>query len=225
MRPSAVPIFLGVDPFEVVGVADDTDWASIGRRTYPSVYRPGRPDPARPMVIAARASTDPDAVMLEMRAVLREVDPDLPVVDIATGTMMASQQTLFDRIGAQVVTLLGAFALLLALTGLTGLLSFVVASRRREIGVRMALGADRRRIVRLVISDGLRPVFYGGMLGLAGGAGLSYLVGAYFYRLPGFDWTGVIGATALILPAAAFACYLPARRAAAVDPNVTLRNL
>jgi putative ABC transport system permease protein len=89
----------------------------------------------------------------------------------------------------------------------------------------MALGADRRRILRLVIADGLRPVLAGGLLGLAAGAGLSYLVGAYYYRLPGIDWAGVMVVAALVAPAAALACYLPARRAAETDPNTTLREL
>ncbi len=217
-------IFLGVDPFEVVGVADDTDWSSIGRRTYASVYRPGRPDPARPMVLAARAAADPDAAMREIRTVLRDIDPNLPVVEMVTGAMITRQQTLFDRIGAQVVTVLGGFALILALTGLTGLLSFVVVNRRREIGVRLALGADRSRIVSLVVWDGLRPVLYGAALGLTAGAGLSYLLRGYFYRLPGLDWFGLVAVAALVLPAAAAACYLPARRAASVDANVTLRE-
>ena len=218
-------LFLGTDPYEVVGVAADTDWSSIGRRTYGSVYRPGRPDPARPMVIAARAADDPDLALGALRTILRDLDPELPVIEAVTGAAIASRQTMFDRIGAQVVWVFGGFALVLALTGLAGLLTFIVTSRRREIGVRMALGADRRRIVRLIVGQGLRPVIYGGAVGLAAGAGLSYLVGVYFYRLPEVDWVGLTIVSLVLIPAAAVASYLPARRAAAVDPNVTLREL
>lgn len=216
---------IGGEPVEVVGVAADTDATSLGRRRIASIYRPGRPDTARPVVIAARAQADPDVVSSQLRAILRDVDTALPVVDVVTGRMIVDEQTRLDRISADLVTLLGSFALVLALSGLAGLLSYIVASRRREIGVRLALGADRRRIVRLVIADGLRPVLYGGAVGLAAGAGLSYLVGAYFYRLPGIDWIGVAAVTAVVLPAAALACYLPARRAASLEPNITLREL
>jgi len=218
-------VFLGTEPYEVIGIVADTDSSSLGRRTTPSIYRPGQPDLSRPAVLAAAAAVDPDAVLRDMRSVLRDIDPDLPVVEITTGQLIAQQQTLFDRVGAELVSLLGGFALVLALTGLAGLQSFVVSSRRREIGVRLALGADPRRIMRLVIADGLRPVLYGGAVGLLAGMGLSYLVGAYFYRLPGLDWLGIVTVGLLLVPAAVAACYVPARRAASVDPNVTLREL
>jgi predicted permease len=218
-------LFAGDEPVTVVGVAADTDWASVGNRRYGAIYRPGWPDARSTLVVAARAAGDPNDALRALRDTLRDVDPELPLVEAVTGPDIAARQTLFDRIGAQIVSLLGGFALVLALTGLAGLLSYVVASRRREIGVRMALGADRRRILRLVIADGLRPVLAGGLLGLAAGAGLSYLVGAYYYRLPGIDWAGVMVVAALVAPAAALACYLPARRAAETDPNTTLREL
>jgi predicted permease len=218
-------LFVGDEPVTVVGVAGDTDWPSVGSRRYGAVYRPGGPDARSTPVVAVRAAGDPTDMLRALRDALREADAELPVVEAVTGPEILARQTLFDRIGAQIVSLLGGFALALALTGLAGLLSYVVASRRREIGVRMALGADRRRILRLVIADGLRPVLAGGLLGLAAGAGLSYLVGAYYYRLPGIDWVGVMVVAALVAPAAAVACYLPARRAAESDPNTTLREL
>jgi predicted permease len=218
-------LFVGDDPVTVVGVAADTDWSSVGNRRYGAVYRPGGPDARSTPVVAVRAAGDPTDTLRALRDALREADAELPLVEAVTGPEVLARQTLFDRIGARILSLLGGFALALALTGLGGLLSYVVASRRREIGVRLALGADRRRILRLVIADGVRPVFYGGALGLAAGAGLSYLVGAYFYRLPAIDWAGVAAVALLLATTAVLACYLPARRAAQTDPNVTLREL
>ncbi|HUF49123.1 MAG TPA: ABC transporter permease [Vicinamibacterales bacterium] len=217
-------VFVGADPVTIVGVAADTDWASIGRRTYASIYRPGTPAMSAPFVIAARAAGEPRASLDAIRTVLRDLDPELPIADAVTGPDIRARQTLFDRLGARLMTLFGGVALLLALTGLTGLLTCIVTSRRRELGVRMALGADRRRIVRLVLVDGLRPVVIGGTLGLLAGAGLASLLGSSFYRLTGIDWIGLAAVTVLLIPAAAVACYLPARRAAALEPAQTLRD-
>jgi predicted lysophospholipase L1 biosynthesis ABC-type transport system permease subunit len=217
-------LFVGTEPLGIVGVAADTDWASLGRRTYASIYRPGRPAMDAPFVVAARASADPGAALEAVRQSLRAVDPELPIADAVTGPTIVSRQTMFDRAGAEVMSIFGGSALILALTGLTGLLSHIVTSRRREIGVRMALGADRRRVLRLVIAEGLRPVLYGGAIGLVSGAALSSLVGSSFYRLSGIDWIGIALVTAILVPAAVLATYLPARRAAAVEPAKTLRE-
>ena len=159
-----------------------------------------------------------------MRRVLAGVDPELPVQDAVTGPTILARQTLFDRVSAEVVGLLGGFALLLALTGLAGLLSVVVTSRRREIGVRMALGADRDRVRRLVRRDGLQPVFYGGVAGLLAGAGLSSLLASTYYQLPGIDWPGIVIVGALLTISAIVACDIPAQRAASVEPAETLRE-
>jgi len=218
-------MFVGAEVVTVVGVAADTDWSTIGRRRYGFIYRPGQPAMDAEVVLAARASADPAGAVLALRAILRDLDRELPVVEGVTGPMIVARQTAFDRIGAELVTLLGAFALALALTGLAGLLSYVVASRRRELGVRMALGADRRRIARMVIVDGLKPVLAGGAAGLAVGALLSGLVGTYFYRLPALDWGGIAFVAVLLVLLTVAACYVPAARAAAIEPNAALRDL
>ncbi len=218
-------LFVGAEAVTVVGIAADTDWSTIGRRRSGFIYRPGLPAMDAEVVLAARATSDPAAAVLALRAILRDLDRELPVVDGVTGPTIVARQTAFDRIGAQLVTLLGGFALALALTGLAGLLSYVVASRRRELGVRMALGADRRRIARMVILDGLKPVLAGGAAGLLVGTVASGLLGTYFYRLPSLDWAGIIGVAAMLVPLTVAACYVPASRAAGVDPNSVLRNL
>ena len=218
-------IYVGTEPREIIGVVADTDWTRLGARDAGLLVEPGLPDLSRSAVLVARARRDPGIAMVNLRETLRRLDPALPVVETTTGEAIVAQEMLVEQIGSRVVAALGAFALLLALIGLSGLLSYLVASRRREIGLRMALGADRRRVVRLVLSGGLRPVVFGALVGLGAGAALSAFVGFSFYRREPFDWTGLVAVPLVLLPAAVLACYLPARRAARVDPNVALREL
>jgi putative ABC transport system permease protein len=122
--------------------------------------------------------------------------------------------------------LLGTFALALALAGLYGVLSHVVARRLREMGVRVALGATNRQIVRLLVGDGLRPVLYGVLLGLgAATVARMALRPIFLHMVPTVDPLTVALAPAAILAAGWLACYLPARRASRIDPNVALRDL
>jgi predicted permease len=217
-------IYLRTEPREVIGVVEDADDYELGRRGFPWLFAPAAPDPDASNVLVARARDDPAAVLAAMRATLRRLEPMLPVVDTATGPEIIRRETLVEQIGSRVVAVLGAFAMALALAGLYGLLSYLVAGRRRELGLRIALGADRRRLVRMVIGSGLRPVMLGIVVGLIGGAGLSWFVGAFLYRGAPFDWIGLVAVPLVLVPAAAAACYLPARRAASVNPIMVLRD-
>jgi ABC-type antimicrobial peptide transport system permease subunit len=153
-------------------------------------------------------------------------DPELAILDAGTGAVVGGARNLMPKIIAALTGLLGVLALSLAMAGLYGVLSYVVAGRTREVGVRMALGATRPRILALVLLDGIRPVLEGVAvgLGMAGFAAVA-LRPAFERVLPAAD-----PAVFTLLPipfviAALVACYLPARRAASVDPNVALRRL
>jgi predicted permease len=217
-------VFLRTEPREVVGVVEDVDYQDLGNRTFPWLFAPAAPDPEESNVLVVRARRDPAAVLAATRATLRRIEPLLPVVDTATGPEIIQREMLVEQIGSRVVAVLGAFAMLLALAGLYGLLSYLVAGRRRELGLRIALGADRGRLVRMVIGSGLRPVLLGVVVGLLGGAGLASFVGSFLYRGAPFDWLGLVAVPLVLVPAAAAACYLPARRAAGVDPIAVLRD-
>lgn len=218
-------VYFETDPREVIGVYADVDVNGLGTRDAPTVVEPGLPNLDRTAVLVVRARQDAALAMVNLRETLRRLDPALPVLETTTGEAIQAQEMLVEQIGARVVASLGGFALALALIGLSGLLTYLVASRRREIGLRMALGADRTRVVRLVLWGGLWPVLLGVVLGLGGGAWLAMFVGTFFYRRAPFDWTGLVVVPLLLVPAALAACYLPARRAAAVDPNSVLRDL
>jgi putative ABC transport system permease protein len=210
----------------VIGVTADTDAREVGRRAYGVAYLPLDQHYEPGLVLAARVSTEPQAFVGPLRAAIASVDPGLAVVQTGTGLALAGPDTTFARIVSSSASLLGLTALVLALAGLSGVLSQVVAGRTREIGVRLALGAGASDVRRMVIAEGLRPVVMGLVAGLGFGLIARAAVQPFFLRLlPATDVTLMILLPALFLGAGFVACYAPARRASRIDPNVALRNL
>jgi ABC-type antimicrobial peptide transport system permease subunit len=147
------------------------------------------------------------------------------VVQIGTGLVLAGPDVTFARIVSSSASLLGLTALVLALAGLSGVLSQVVAGRTREIGVRLALGAGAPAVRRMVIAEGLRPVVLGLIAGLGFGLIARAALQPLFLRLvPATDVTLMILLPGLFLGGGFVACYAPAQRASRIDPNVALRN-
>jgi len=154
------------------------------------------------------------------------VDPDLPVIDAESASSLGGERTLVLKIGAGAAGSLGGLALLLAMAGLFGVLSEFVLRRARELGIRMALGADSKRLIQMVLLDGARPVVAGLAIGLTCGVILRVAFRPMFIRmLPAFDPLIVSLVPIAFIVAALLAAYLPASRAARVDPNVALRHL
>lgn len=214
----------GGAPAEIVGVARDMrDWgleADFSRTVYIPFY--GRMNSSPEFLV--HTAGPPAAVLPAVRAILAEIDTDLPVSDV---------RTLDDMIGASVASrrflmlLLGAFAgvaLLLALAGVYGVLSYAVARRRAEIGMRIALGASRRGVVRLILAQGLRPVAAGLALGLVAAFALSRLMTSMLFEVAPVDAPTYVGVTALLALASVFSCWMPAYRATRVDVMSALRE-
>jgi predicted permease len=210
----------------IVGVARNTDAGYIGTRQRGVAYLPLSQQHEPRLVFTARAATGAEAAAGQIRRTLASIDPGLAVAQAGTGETLLGELTLFFRVVGAISSVLGTLALVVALAGLFGVLSHLVASRRRELGIRLALGAGARRITTMVLREGLSPV----LVGLAIGLGLAALarlgLQPMFVRMmPALD-VGMLGLVLLLVVAAgAAACYLPARRAAAVDPNVALREL
>jgi ABC-type antimicrobial peptide transport system permease subunit len=157
---------------------------------------------------------------------LAAIEPAAAVEQAGTGLAIAGPDKVFLQVTSAITGLLGTFALVLALVGLYGALSQVVARRRREIGLRIALGASRSDVVRMVLRDGLRPVISGIVLGLVLGAIVRFALQPLFYRLlPSLDPLVLTAVPLLLLAAGAAACLIPARRASQVDPNQALKDL
>ncbi len=212
---------------EIVGVAGDVK--------YEGVDQPDRPDradfytsylqfsyPDTMLIVKARGAAT--ALLPSMRTAVASVDPALPIYDA---------MTLDDRIGAAVsrprfnATILGLFAgaaMLLAAIGVYGMLSYSVSSRMRDIGVRLALGADSGRVLRLVIGEGLRLAAIGGTIGLGASFAFARVAQRLLPDAPAWDARLVAVAGIIMLTVSAAAAFVPARRASAVDPMVVLRN-
>lgn len=210
----------------VIGVTADTDARDVGQRAFGVAYLPLDQHYESRLVLAARVNGEPEAFVGQLRATIASIDPNLALAQIGTGLALAGPDTTFPRIVSSSASLLGLMALVLALAGLYGVLSQVVAGRTREIGVRLALGASAPGIRRMVIAQGLTPVVIGLVGGLAFGLIARAATQPFLLRLvPATDLMLMILLPALFLGAGLVACYLPARRASEIDPNVALRNL
>jgi ABC-type antimicrobial peptide transport system permease subunit len=210
----------------VVGVAGDTSDGTRGPVAEGMVYLPVAQHPVRRLVLVARTSEDTGAVAAQLRTAVLEADRQLTITAVSTGESVSDGLTVLLRIVAGTAGILGGFAALLAVLGLYGVLSFLVARRTREIGVRIALGAERTRVLRLVMADGLKPVIWGIVLGLVLAAPvLLSPLARTMLRTANGGLTMALLAPVAMLASAALAAWWPARRAARVDPNIALRQL
>ena len=225
---------------EIIGIVADTKYMSQREEIKPVLYTPWRQEQEviGEMNFVLRTAGEPTALAASVREVVRDLDSTLPVTEV--GTQRArSQATLGqERLNARLLSFFGALALLLAAIGLSGVLAYSVAQRTNEIGIRMALGADTRNVLRLVISQGMKLVLIGLVVGaLVGYALKRLLTSQYFgkeawqrqmaeqlYGVSLSDPLTVFAITMLLLIVALAACWLPARRAARVDPLVALRH-
>ena len=215
-----------VTTVSIVGVASDTDTQMRFSRKAGTVYLPLAQHFERGLLLIGRAAGDPMDIVLPLRRIARDADPDLVVDRLGPAAAQISGAYVLIGVVSRVAVGLAVLAMVLAMAGLFGVLSHLVAKRTREMGVRMALGADAGRIRSLVISDGLRPVLGGIVLGLLVGALVRFLVSRSYQSPVSIEDVVVFAAAPLpILLSALVACYWPARRAARVDPNTALREL
>ena len=208
--------------YEVIGIAGDT---RSGRVTEPDdtfLYAPLKPDSASGEYLIVRTLGDPASIMAAVRGEAVALDPRLNLALQRTAENLELQTVPF-RIAASIATALGVIALFLAAVGLYGVMSFVVTQRTREIGIRLALGAEPRAVVTLFVRQNLRIIACGVALGLAGGAGISRLLAAALVDLSPLDPLAFGGVSVGLTLVALLACWIPARRATKVDPLVALR--
>ncbi len=208
----------------VIGVARDTDVRQVLFEPRPFVYLPLAQHYDPFLTVAVRSTGNASRAVRSLRDALGRADPDLPVEMTDTGRVILTGPYVFLRSAGMAAIALGALTLLLAMAGLYGIQSHLVARRTREIGVRMSFGASAEQIRRMVLRDGYRPVLDGLTFGLCIGVVGRAILRAYVeIDVPIVDpWMLLVTPIPLLL-AALFACYLPAHRAARVDPNVALR--
>ena len=207
----------------VVGVSGDIiqDW--FNRRNVPTMYRPIAQVPTEYFGIAARTAGDPMAVAGAIRQALLRLDPAQPVFDMATMRQVLHERMIGLQYLSAIMTVFGTLALFLAAVGLYAVIAYLVAQRRHEIGLRIALGASRRDVMQLTVGQALRLTMIGGAIGLALSIALSRVMESAMLGIATSDVRLFAGFATVLVSAALLAGYLPARRAASIDPMVALR--
>jgi predicted permease len=210
--------------YEIVGVVKDVRLKSLREPSPPTYYLPNIFDPGHEAAFALRTMSAPGAMAASLRQVAQEVDPTIRVRDVRSLNDVVNASLRQERVLAQLGGFLSLFALALACLGLYGVLSFSVAQRTREIGVRMALGAQRKDMLSLVVGRGLKLVLLGLALGLVAALAVTRFVSSLLYGVTATDPVTFVGVSLLLLLVAGLASWLPARRATKLDPMTVLRH-
>ena len=210
--------------FEIVGIVRDVHFLGPERDPAPAYYRPFKQFPDSLMTALVRTGTDPLSYAAAAREAVWSIDPDLPIGDVASMAQHYEASIAQPRFNMLLLGFFGGLALLLASVGLYGLLSHHVAQRTREIGVRMALGARMSDVVRMVVGEGLRLTGIGVALGIVAALATTRVLGSLLFGVRPIDASIFTVVSCGLAAIAVLASYLPARRAAAVDPLVALRT-
>jgi predicted permease len=208
---------------EVVGVLRDAKYDSVRASAPPTMYVPYTQTRFGNAVFEVRTAGNAAAATNSIRETVRQIDPNLPIMDVSTQIEQVEQRFSQEKVFAQAYALFGSLALLLASIGLFGLMSYNVSRRTNEIGIRMALGAQRGDMLRLVMRESMLLVVIGIAAGLAIALGASKYVATLLFGLPPTDPISIALAVGLMVIVSGIAGYLPARRASRVDPMVALR--
>lgn len=209
--------------WEVVAIAKDGKWRHLGEPPRPVVYRPLSQSWSPLSSFIVRTAGQPNALLADVRREVQRLDPNLPVQMLRTLPEHVSETLWPARLGAGLLALCGLLALILAAVGLMGLISYFVTQRTHEIGIRIALGAQARDVLKLVIWQGLKLTLSGVVVGLLGGFALTRLLKNLLYGLSATDPLTFLAIPSLLIAVALLACYVPARRAIKVNPLVALR--
>jgi putative ABC transport system permease protein len=212
------------DWMTVVGVVGDVRHLSLVDEIMPQIYAPEAQVGLEEMALLVRTPLDPSAVAPAIREVVASLDPEVPVADIHRLTQIRDASISTDRFRTLLLGAFGALALGLAIIGVYGVISYGVLQRTREIGIRVALGAQRAEILRLVVGEGIVTVAGGIVAGLVAGAALSRVLVTLLYQVTPWDPATFASIAVVIAGVALGACVLPARRALRVDPATTLRS-
>ncbi len=211
--------------YEIIGVVRDTSYSTLREPPPPVKYMPLLQGPLRGATFELRTSIDDAAdAIVAVRQTVREIDPNLPVTNVSTQIEQIEGRVEQERTFASAYALFGGLALFISAIGLFGLMSYSVTRRTNEIGIRMALGATKNEILGFVLSEALRVVGVGLVLGLATALALNRFISSLLFGLAPNDLLSITAATSLMTTVALLAAYLPARRAANVDPVVALRH-
>lgn len=210
--------------FTVVGVAQNSDYDHLGQKPQPFLYLPLFQEYDRRVAIYVRVAGDPLAVVGPVQDAVHSLDADLPLFDLTTLDSRIQLSTTTERLAGVFVGGFGLLALILAGIGIYGVLAYTTRQRTHEIGIRMALGAEPRQVLRLVLRQGLTLAVLGLAIGLAVCFALTRVFANQLFGVSATDPLTFLAVAGVLLAAAFLACYLPARRAMRTDPMVALRH-
>ncbi len=206
--------------YEIVGIVGDTKYDSLRKAAQPTIYLP---QTSGYSTFELRTGGDPKALIPSVRNVVEQVDHDLPIDNIRTQSEQIQQSLFQERLLAGLSSLFAGLAFALACVGLYGVVSYGVAQRTNEIGIRMALGAERRDVLKMVLRQGLAPMLVGLALGLAVAVAISRLLSSFLFGVQPTDPVTYLLISLLLATVALLATYLPARWATRIDPMEALR--
>ncbi len=207
----------------VVGVSGDIRQWFTGE-AMPAAYVSYLQSPSRAMGLRIRTVADPMSLAGGVRAKVREVDRNQPVYDIKSMDQLLSEETSGVRVSASTMSMYAVIALLLAATGIYAVISYSVVQRTHEVGVRMALGAGRHEVLRMMLARSLKLAGIGLAIGVPAAVALTLVMSSVLYNVVALEWTMFVAFTAILGLSAMLAGYVPARRASQVDPMVALRH-
>jgi len=214
----------GQDFYRIIGVARDGKYWTIGESPSTFVWFPIAQNPRQNVTLVAQTDGDPGQTIGAVRDAIKRMDANLPVADARTLTDHLGVALTPARGAAGVLGSFGLLALLLAGIGIYGVMAYAVAQRTREIGIRMALGAQARDVMALVVRQGMALALIGLLIGLAGAVALTRLMASVLYGVSATDAATFAVVTLLLAIVVWIACYIPARRATKVDPMIALRS-
>jgi putative ABC transport system permease protein len=208
----------------IVGVVGDVKTAALSHETMPQFYTPVAQDPSTAMSLVVRTALDPATIARSVAQVVRTIDPSLPVYDVVTMEDRIARSIGQPRFETTLLAFFAAAALFLAAIGIFGVVAHSTAQRTHEIGIRMALGADRASVIQTVMLDGLRPAIVGVASGLTGAFFLTRLIKSELFQVADKDPQSFLLAAIVLTLVATAACLIPASRASKVDPVIALRE-
>ncbi len=207
----------------IIGVVGHVQNYGIGQDTRVQIYYPYHRSPPSLVSFVLRTQQDPASLGPAIRATMRQVEPTLPVFSLRTMAELFDQSVTNERVMLRLLVVFAGIALLLAAIGLYGVLSYIVAQRTREVGVRMALGATSAAVRQLMLGQGLRLACLGLGVGLLAAAGLGKLMSSVLYGVSSFDLLSLAAVSIVLLAIGLLACWLPAHRATRINPVEALR--
>jgi putative ABC transport system permease protein len=208
---------------EVVGVVGDVKHYGLDGEPRAELFMAAWQQPLNGMALVVRTASDPKPFVDQIRREVLAIDAEQPIYDASTMVDVVSRSVFLPRISMLLLGAFAASALLLAVVGIYGVVSYTVTQRTRELGVRMALGADARHVLGLVVRQGLSMAVVGTAIGLAGAFALSRWIDALLFGVTATDPATFAVVVSTLLAVATIACYIPAWRATRVDPTTALR--